>query len=342
MARRRSGKHSLEQDLEKVAALRGLDDPEELRERLRSALGDRRPLIAGKAARIAADRALDDLAPEIAAALDRLLGAGDETDDAEEDPTRPDDPGCLGKTDLARALVDLEAEASEVFLRGARCVQMEPVWGGQVDAAAELRAYSAMGLARSGGHRAAEVMADLLADPESATRSGAVRALAASGRVGAELLLRFKARLGDEEPAVLLDALSGLLEMEPESGLEPIASALASDDETRFEAAAIALGSSRHPEALPTLKRFVERTSPWLRDRRKVLLRAISLQRGDDATDFLASRVAEAPEDDALFILDVLAEVGVDYRLKERLAEVVDARRSRELSRALRAFDALP
>lgn len=334
-------RRSLEQDLKKVAALRGLDDEDELRGRLQRALGDRRPLIAGKAARVAADRALDDLAPEIATALDRLLGSEGEGEDDGEDagPKRPDDPGCLGKTGLARALVDLDAEASEVFLRGARCVQMEPVWGGQVDAAAELRAYSAMGLARSGGHRAAEVMADLLADPESAARSGAVRALAASGRVGAELLLRFKSRLGDEEPAVLLDAFAGLLELEPESGLEPIASGLASGEETRFEAAAIALGSSRHSEALPTLRRFMERASSWQRDRRKVLLRAISLQRGDDASDYLASLVADAPEDDALFILDVLAEVGVDHRLKERVADVVDARCSRELSRALRAFD---
>lgn len=329
MARR----NSLQEDVEEIAALRQVHDDDELRERLRHALGDRRPLIAGKAARVAADRGLAELVPEIASALDRLLGP-EEDDDAQPQ----DDPGCLGKTGLARALVDLEGDAFEVFFRGARHVQAEPVWNGQVDAAAELRAYSAMGLARCGDRRAAEVLADLLADPEPAARSGAVRALAASGRVGTELLLRFKARLGDEEPAVLLDAFEALLALEPDSGLEPIADGLSSRDEIRFEAAAIALGSSHHPEAFPLLADAAEREGEWSHDRRKILFRAIGLVRGGDAAEHLVSLVSEAPEDTALLVLEALREVGTDHRIRDRLGEAVDARKHRELSRAFRGL----
>lgn len=332
---------SLQEEIERVAALRELDDEDELRERLRGALGDRRPLVAGKAARVAADRLVGDLAPEITSALDRLLGPEPDTSETDggEPAKPPEDPGCLGKTDLARALLDLEYDhASEILLRCARCVQLEPVWGGQVDAAAELRGLCAMGLARSADRRVAEVLSDLLADPEAAARSGAVRALAASGRIGAELLLRFKVRIGDDEPGVLLDALAGLLELEPDSGMRPVVDALSSADEIRFEAAAIALGSSRHPEALSILTGALDRTAPWQRDRRKVLLRAVSLQRGDDVADYLASLVGEAPKDDALFVLDLLGEVGVDHRLRDRLAETVDARADRDLSRAFRAL----
>ena len=336
MARR----DSLEQEIDRVAALRGLDDEDELREKLRRALADRRPLVAGKAGRVAADRALVDLGNEIASALDRLLGPEpDELSEvAESAPDRHADPGCLGKTDLARALVDLDADSFDVFFRGARCVQMEPVWGGQVDAAAELRAYCGMGLARSADRRAGEVLADLLADPEPAARSGAARALAASGRLGAELLLRFKSRLGDEQPGVLLDVFAGLLEMEPRSGLEPILVGLSSPDELCFEAAAIALGSSRNPRALSALVDATEQLSPWNQGRRKVLFRAISLIRGDEAAEHLVAVVAEAPEEDALLVLEILGDAGVDPRLRDRLAEVVDARRSRELSRTFRAL----
>jgi hypothetical protein len=193
-----------------------------------------------------------------------------------------------------------------------------------------------MGLAMSADRRAAEVLADLLADPEPAARSGAVRALAASGWVGAELLLRFKARLGDKEPAVLLDAFAGLLDLEPSSGLEPVGDGLRSPDEERFEAAAIALGSSRHPEALRLLVEAAERPAGW--NRRKYLFRAIALIRGDEAAEYLATVVSEAPEGVAMLVLEVLGDVGADHRLRDRLAEAVEARGDRELSRAFRAL----
>ena len=79
--------------------------------------------------------------------------------------------------------------------------------------------------------------------------------------------------------------------------------------------------------------------SPSIAAARRASAVAITLQRGDEAAGYLVSLVADGREDDALFVLEVLAEMGVDYRLRERLAEVVGARRSRELSRAIRALE---
>ena len=55
------------------------------------------------------------------------------------------------------ALARLGYDDPSVFLRGLRHIQFEPVYGGRVDTAVDLRGASAFGLVESGGR--------LLADP---------------------------------------------------------------------------------------------------------------------------------------------------------------------------------
>ncbi len=97
------------------------------------------------------------------------------------------------------------------YLKGMKHVQMEPVWGGSVDTAAELRAVCAMGLASTRWPDKLRELVHLLVDREWQARAGAARALGAIGSEPALLLLRLKALSGDPEPEVLADCFTGLL-----------------------------------------------------------------------------------------------------------------------------------
>src|SRR5581483_7231662 len=89
-------------------------------------------LVSAKAARIAADAQCLDLIPDLTAAFERFLSAS------------ATDKGCAALTAIARGLVTLDYDGAALFRRGAAHIQMEPVWGGSVDTAADLRAACAM------------------------------------------------------------------------------------------------------------------------------------------------------------------------------------------------------
>ncbi len=131
-----------------------------------------------------------------------------------------------------------------------RHVQMEPVWGGSVDTAAELRAICAMGLANTRYPGKLRAMVDLLVDREWQARAGAVRALAVAGSEAALLLLRFKALSGDPEPEVIADCFTGLLSAEGADAVPFVASFADSKDKEVKDAAILALGASRRADAI--------------------------------------------------------------------------------------------
>ncbi len=131
-----------------------------------------------------------------------------------------------------------------------RHVQMEPVWGGSVDTAAELRAICAMGLANTRYPGKLRALVDLLADREWQARAGAVRALAVAGSEAALLLLRFKALSGDHEPEVIADCFTGLLSAEGADAVPFVASFADSKDKDVKHAAILALGASRRADAI--------------------------------------------------------------------------------------------
>ncbi|MGH9323863.1 MAG: hypothetical protein ACRD3V_28765, partial [Vicinamibacteria bacterium] len=102
---------------------------------LRKGLSDKVQVVVARAAEMASELGLVSLSPEMIAAFDRFL----------LDPGK--DKGCIAKTAILEALVKLEHEDPEVFRKGIRHVQREPVWGGTEDTAAWLRGLSAIGLA---------------------------------------------------------------------------------------------------------------------------------------------------------------------------------------------------
>jgi HEAT repeat protein len=240
------------------------------------------------------------------------------------------DPGCAAKTSLARALYRLGERAFDVYLRGVQHVQREPIWGGSVDTAAELRGVCALALVRADYPDALIELADLLADPEAAARVAAAQAIAYSERADIGLpLLHLKVRLGDVDPRVTAACFTALLALAPERSL-PFVTGYVSDAsaETR-EAALLALGESRLPAALAPLSAAVERAATAAE--RDVAFTAIALMRSDAGWDYLLAVVRDGSGSHAKGALDALATYRADSKLRTRMLAAVHERNDPEL-----------
>lgn len=313
----------LEDRLARLSELRREQDPDAARPELRKSLADKSPYLVEKAAKLTAELGLDELSDDLAAGFDRFM----------VDPVASD-KGCVAKTAVARALVDLEAQEDDVFLRGVRHRQMEPAYGGSVDTAVMLRAASAEGLLVCGHPNLGLEMTDLLVDSETPARLAAARVLAASGRPEAEPLLRLKARLGDAEPEVTSEALTGLLAMAPQRSLTFVSAFLEDDDRSIVEAAALALGESRLEEAVPMLVKRYE--SCYDERLQRTLLVSISMMRREPGLEYLLSMVSEGTPDRARRALVALAIHRGDETLRERVKAEVSRRGHRGLREAFR------
>ncbi|MBK7192123.1 MAG: hypothetical protein IPH80_06530 [Myxococcales bacterium] len=272
----------------------------------RDALGGKVGIVVAAAARLIGAGGLDALIDGLAPAFARLVDDGVARD-----------PGCRGKIAIARALEQLDRWDDAVFPVGVRLVQAEPVWGGREDSGAELRAVCAMAYAHAYRPDALDVLADLLADPERMARVGAATALGDAGHADATALLRYKVRVGDPEPEVIAACLGSLLTLAPERSLPLVAGLLDERDDDRAAAAALALGESKRPSAVPLLIGWCERTTAALRAR--VGYVALAMLRDAAAVDHLLAVVATAGKADAFAAIAALTPYAADARLAERL-----------------------
>ena len=304
---------SLEEQLDRLAELRGQPPSPEGRAEAAKYLNSKMNLVAAKAARIAGEWQLADLTPELVAAFDRFMVKPETTDKR-----------CAAKIEILKALCKLEYSSPSVFRRGLQHIQMEPTWGGSVDTAAEVRALGAMGLAQTDYPEALEEILPLLLDPERDARIGALRAIAASGLPGGVLLLRLKALSGDE-PEVLGECFAALLRAAPAPSPEFVAKFLDHREEAVVEAAALALGDSRLESAFAVLRDAFGRTRA-LPLRRRTLLLAIALLRRENAIDYLLDLVQNGEVQTSADAVAALAMYEKDPNLQERLER---ARQSR-------------
>src|SRR5438105_2681445 len=120
---------SLDEKLAAIRKLRGQPLSPEQRAELRKSLSDRSNLVVAAAAAIAGENTLVELAGDLEAAFERFL----------VNPLK-DDKLCRAKIAVVQALDKVEHQRPDVFLKAARHVQLEPVWGGTEDSAAPLRA----------------------------------------------------------------------------------------------------------------------------------------------------------------------------------------------------------
>ena len=274
--------------------------------------------VAAKAARVAEDALLYELIPSLESSYARFL-----------DKPLKNDPSCFAKKALARALVALDAANVEFFSAGLRYRQLEPVWGGTADTAADVRASCAMGLVASGYPRALVELTALLNDSDATARIGAARAIACGNPREAELLLRSKTLAGDAEPQVLGECFTGLLAVEPDESLKFVAGYFSHADEAVRELAALALGESRLDGALAPLK---EAWGGVLvgEEFRRTLLRAAAAHRSEAAFDWLLEMVGDARIPVVLDVIETLAVYKRQPKLRERLRAAL-ARRAERL-----------
>ena len=105
---------------------------------LKAFLKNRSNLVVAKAAKIASQMRATELVPELMGAFHRLM----------QNPSKLD-KGCAATTEIAGALYALDYAEPELYMLGIHNVQMEGSFGPPVDAAAKLRAISALALART-------------------------------------------------------------------------------------------------------------------------------------------------------------------------------------------------
>jgi hypothetical protein len=303
---------SLEQQLDRLSQLRANPEAPELRPELARAISGKSNLLAAKAARIAGEFKISSLVPELMDAFERFLVRPETTD-----------KGCSAKTGIVKALCAMEHAAPALYRKGVHHVQMERSWGGSADTAGPLRAASAIALAQTESEILPELV-DLMVDRDPTARAAAVRAIAGTGRPAGPLLLRLKARVGDERPEVLGECFAALLQLEPRESLDFVAGYLDAADPDVCEAAALALGESKAEAALGVLKAHFQRSpSPELR---KVILLAIALMRREEALDFLVSLVAEGGQPTAAAAIAALATYRQDERIRRRVEKAVAGR----------------
>lgn len=280
---------------------------------LRQVLTGKYAIAIAQAARIARDANLRQLTPELVAAFDTLM----------QNPATTD-PNCIGKKAIADVLYRWEYPEAALFLQGIHHVQMEPVWGGQTDTAPGLRGICALALVRINYADVMTELADLLADPESEARIGAVRAIAYTEDPQAMPLLRLKVQV-EEEPAVLSECFAALLRITPTQALSLVAKFLDHANVQVSEMAALALGESRLPSALSILQTWWKRTrNPELR---QTGLLAIAMLRQDEAIEFLLSLVATGNSQDSEAAVVALRIYQDDRDLAARIEQQIRQRR---------------
>ena len=312
---------SVEQTLSRLHALRGQTALGEVRDELRKALGNRVNLIAAKAAAIVEEAELKDLAPEVVAAFERFMLKPAETD-----------KGCMATTAAAKALYTMGIDSESVFLAGIRHVQMEGSYGKPTDTAAELRTVCAFGLVRMGYREVMPLLVDLLVDPEMQARIGAARAIAYSGRPEGELLLRLKILVGDREPDVLAECFVALLRLSAGRNLDFVARYLDNPSETMIEAAALALGESKHPRAFDILR------TQWDKRQDDSLLLPLALTRRSEAMDLLITVIEQGRAAAAGKALEAMAMYRGDMAVRARVESAVGRRNDPKLVTSFRAI----
>ncbi|PQO37011.1 hypothetical protein C5Y96_07580 [Blastopirellula marina] len=291
---------------------------------LKAALTHSSNRIVQRAAEMIADAELVSLTADLVKAYWRL----------KRNPLKKD-PGCLGKTTIIKALVQLELADMEVFRDGITYRQLEPHWKGEIDTAAELRGVCAIGLV----HFTPEIevlnrCAVLLCDAWPDARLGAAQALGALGQIAAAPLLRLKLLTGDRQAEVHGECCSALLKSDREEGLAFVQQFLTSPDADQCVQTALALGETRQPGTFDILRSVWGRRSEL--SVRESLLLCIGLLRTTESQEFLLLLIDKRDIRTAADSVKALRLNGPIGDLRERTEAAVQATESDELLRVFR------
>jgi hypothetical protein len=203
---------------------------------------------------------------------------------------------------------------------------MEPVYGGVADTAENLRGTCLLALVACDDLeriQALRASVDALTEKVHTIRIEAARALGQLAGEESALVLRLKARLGDERPEVTGQVFDSLLAIEGEQALPFLAELLVAGGEAAGEAA-LALGASRLAGAFGLLRPAWEKTRDG--ELRAVILRAASLSRLEPATAWLVELIRAGRKADAADALDALALHSDSEEIRNQVARAVEGR----------------
>jgi HEAT repeat protein len=265
------------------------------------ALTNKSPKIVALAAKMCAEAQLSEMGPNLIQAFERFLG-----------PKAPPDRGCYARTALAKALTHLEIQAESLYRTGTQIYL--PEYSGD-DAAAELRGYCAIGLART-SRQALDILLELLADPHPNTRALAATAIGEHGIHAGQYLLKLRLLSNEEHPHVIGECLAALLQMDPEGAVAFL--------EKHFlrshpELAIDALAQARQHQALL-------RIYP---DHLKDLLPALAMTGHSEAVQFLLELIKNAPTSESQLAAKSLQDLRPDSQTQEKIADALSQRTSR-------------
>jgi len=272
---------TLEEQLQGLAACEenAFDAP--AAERLQRALRGRSGLLIARAARVILARRLSDWVPELVAAFDRLCQDGAKRD-----------PQCRGKLAIVEVLHELGCHEASLLQTALGYQQWEPVYGGSVDTAGELRGNAAVAVVAEPTVDSRFLVQPLLVDHDARTRVLAVRALTLLGGEASECLLRHCLLAGEPDQEVVGELCGGLVDLDAERAAAFLADWVIADHPVIGAEAALALGQSRHPDAVPVLRQAYERRH-LIADRGTVLV-ALFLLRREEVIDWLVEEYRQA------------------------------------------------
>ena len=286
------------------------------------ALGLKNNHVVAAAAGVAGAWAEASCVEALVAAFDRFM----------TEPVKRD-PGCVAKVAIVQALHELECSEFELFLRAARHVQHEPVFGGREDTGAPLRVAGVSALTELRYPDTDFILADLMSDPEPSAREGAVHILGKMGGRTAQLLLRTRARMPDADPSIVGMCHEGLMKIDGPGSMEFVADFLQSDRPAVIEQAALAIGEARLPESFARLR---ETWDGYIQDRnRELLLLGIALTRTQESVAFLLDLVRDGQTGMAVAAIEALAFYRDDSAKAEAVVDAAGSRSESEVKRAI-------
>lgn len=314
-------KLSTEAKIENLAKIVESGDKEQSQLALSKALKEKSNFLVAKAAQWCGEHLNYELIPDLVNAYDRFLQKPFESDKT-----------CAAKRAIARALYELDYDNVEFYKAGIKYIQLEPVWGGHVDTAVELRCTSALGLGSSDDPRAMLNIIELVHDEEPQARICALKALELMQSHQAEVVLRYKILQGDAETEVINQCFSSLMKLAPEESLDFVANFLEENHEINKEGAALALGESRLDEALTLLIEISDQTPPF--DPFQLLIfQAIALQRNDKAFEYLLNTIKIDEDRSAGNAITALSVYNYNSELKTKIETMLAKNNSSQLNK---------
>src|SRR5258706_11934294 len=162
-------------------------------------------------------------------------------------------------------------------------------------------------------------LASMLADSEPRCRAAAARAIGASRGDAGMALLKYAvlASLAKDDDDVVNECFISIAELNPAKAIPFVAQFLDSPNMGISESAALALGSTRRPEALEVLKAYADRTVRTAS--RDVLLLAIATLRIEPAMAYLTALVSGSDTKTASYAIKAMALYKRDEAVRDRV-----------------------